>query len=169
MATPDEIRTLIAEHVEAENARDPERVMATYSDDCIFEDVPRDRRHVGRAAILANYRELWVGFPKMIRRIDRMTIDGNSCVCELTLTGSHDGPYRGVPASGRSGTVRICCHFAVAADGRVRQETAYYDSHTLVQQLGLLPGLDSLQGRLLLAAMNPLLLPRMLLARVWPR
>src|ERR1700752_5235592 len=81
MATPDEIRALIVEHVEAENARDPERVMATYSDDCIFEDVPRGRRHVGRAAILANYRELWVGFPGMVRRIDRMTIDDQSCLC----------------------------------------------------------------------------------------
>lgn len=169
MATPDEIRRMIVEHVEAENARDPERVMATYSDDCIFEDVPRGRRQVGRAAILANYRELWIGFPSMRRRIDRMTIEGDGCVCELTLTGRHEGRYRGLPASGREGTLRICCHFAIAPDGLVRQETAYYDSHTLVQQLGLLPALDTVRGRVLLAVVNPLLLPRMLLARVWPR
>jgi steroid delta-isomerase-like uncharacterized protein len=123
---------------------------------------------VGRAAILANYRELWIGFPSMVRRIDRMTIDGEDCVCELTLTGRHEGIYRGLPPSGREGTFRICCHFAIAPDGRIRQETAYYDSQTLVQQLGLMPALESLRGRLLLAALNPLLLPRMCLARIWP-
>jgi steroid delta-isomerase-like uncharacterized protein len=169
MASASAIRKLIVEHVEAENARNPERVMATYGDDCVFEDVPRGRRHVGRTAILANYRELWLGFPSMVRRIDRMTIEGDGCVCELTLSGRHEGPYRGVPPSGRDGTVRICCHFAIAPDGRIRQETAYYDSQTLVEQLGLMPALDSVPGRLLLAVLNPLLLPRMLLARVWPR
>jgi len=169
MATPEQIHAVVVKHVDAENARDPDGVMATYADDCVFEDVPRGRRHVGRTAILANYRELWVGFPAMVRRIERMTIAHDACVCELTLTGKHEGSYRGIPASGREGTVRICCHFAITPQGKIAQETAYYDSHALAQQLGLLPGLDTLAGRLLIVALNPLLLPRMALARVWPR
>jgi len=53
------------------------------------------------------------------------------------LTGDHTGPYRGTPASGRKLEFRIIAHSTFDDDGRIKQETAYYDVLTFMRQLGL--------------------------------
>lgn len=138
MPTKEEMRRTLQEHVDAENAHDEQRVLATYAqDDLAFEDVPAGRRYVGGPEIIANYRHLWDGFPGLVRRIDRWTFGDNACVIELTLKGTHDGPYRGIAATGRQLDLRIIAHFAFDAIGRITQETAYYDAQTFRRQLGL--------------------------------
>jgi steroid delta-isomerase-like uncharacterized protein len=132
------MRRVLNEHVDAENARDPARVLATYAaDGAEFVDVPTGRTYHGGDEITGNYRHLWDGFPNLNRRIDRWTFGDNACVLELTLTGVHDGPYRGIPATGRTLELRIAAHFLFDEDGRITRETAYYDSLTFMRQLGL--------------------------------
>ncbi len=138
MVSHETMRGVLEEHVAAENAHDPARVLATYaSAGAAFEDVPAGVRHSGDAEIVANYRHLWDGFPGLVRRIDRWTFGDNACVIELTLSGTHDGPYRGIAPTGRAVTLRIIAHFAFDDDGRITQETAYYDALTFQRQLGL--------------------------------
>jgi len=138
MLTPEIMRRVLDEHVDAENVHDRERVLATYcADRPEFDDVPTGRRFRGGDEIIDNYRNLWDGFPGLVRRIDRWTFGEDACVIELTLTGTHDGPYRGIPATGRKLELRISAHFAFDADGRITRETAYYDSLTFMRQLGL--------------------------------
>jgi steroid delta-isomerase-like uncharacterized protein len=137
MVDRETMRRVLQEHVDAENARDDERVAATYAADApVFEDVPTGQRYVGRDEIIGNYQHLWDGFPELVRRIDRWTIDEDSAVIELTLTGRQDGPYRGAPPSGRELSLRIIAHFQFNPDGRIQQETAYYDVRTFMRQVG---------------------------------
>jgi steroid delta-isomerase-like uncharacterized protein len=134
----DTMRRVLEEHVEAENVHDRDRVLATYAREApVFEDVPSGQRFVGPEAIVDNYRHLWDGFPGLARRIDRWTFGENSCVIELTLTGEHAGHYRGIAPTGRQLQLRISAHFAFDEDGRITQETAYYDTLTFMRQLGL--------------------------------
>lgn len=74
-----------------------------------------------------------------MRRIDRWTIgDDGTVVIELTLSGTHDGPYRGIPTTGRTLELPIVAHFEFdEASGRIKRETAYYDTRTFQRQLGL--------------------------------
>ena len=131
-----EMRRVLQEHVDAENAHDRERVVATYVESApVFDDVPTGRQYTGEG-IIDNYRNLWDGFPGLVRRIDRWTFGVDSCAIELTLTGTHDGAYRGIPPTGRKLELRIMAHFSFDADGRIKQETAYYDSLTFMRQLG---------------------------------
>lgn len=138
------MRRVLQEHVDAENSRDEARVLATYAEhDPVFDDVPTGKRYAGADEIVGNYRHLWDGFPGLVRRIDSWAFGENSAVIELTLTGTHDGPYRGRPASGRTLEFRIIGHFRFNDDGRIAQETAYYDVLTFMRQLGLSrPGLS---------------------------
>ncbi len=137
MPSREAMRRVLQEHVDAENAHDRERVAATYVErDPVFEDVPAGRRFVGVEEIVDNYRHLWDGFPELVRRIDRWTFGDDACVIELTLSGRHEGVYRGIEASGREIEFRIIAHFAFDADGRIKQETAYYDALTFMRQIG---------------------------------
>lgn len=138
MVSRETMRRVLIEHVEAENVHDRERVLATYAErDPVFEDVPAGRRFVGGDEIVGNYRNLWDGFPGLQRRIDRWTFGDDSCVIELTLTGKHEGTYRGIGATGRDLALRIIAHFAFDESGRITQETAYYDTLTFQRQLGI--------------------------------
>ena len=137
MLSQETMRRVLQEHVDAENAHDRERVLATYiPKGAVFEDVPAGVRHVGPKEIVGNYRHLWDGFPGLVRSIDRWTFGEDACVIELTLTGTHDGEYRGIAPTGRTIELRIIAHFAFDASGRIRQETAYYDSLTFMGQIG---------------------------------
>ena len=138
MVSQETMRRVLQEHVDAENARDRERVLATYVErEPVFDDVPAGKRYVGPEEIVDNYRHLWDGFPGLVRRIDSWAFGENTCVIELTLTGEHAGSYRGIAATGRTLSFRIIAHFAFDEDGRITQETAYYDSLTFMRQLGI--------------------------------
>ena len=134
----DQMRAVLTEHVEAENDRDEARVMATYSrSGGVFEDVANGRRYTGGDIVSENYRYLWEGFPGLRREITRWTFGDDSAVIELTLNGVHDGPFRGIPASGKNVELRIIAHFQFDDEGRIAQETAYYDTLTFMRQLGV--------------------------------
>jgi steroid delta-isomerase-like uncharacterized protein len=138
MLSHDQMRAVLQEHVDAENAHDRDRVLATYVErDPVFEDVPTGRRFVGADEIVGNYTHLWDGFPGLVRRIDRWTFGDDACTIELTLTGTHDGMYRDIKPTGRKLELRIIAHFTFDAAGRIKQETAYYDALTFMRQLGL--------------------------------
>jgi steroid delta-isomerase-like uncharacterized protein len=137
------MRRVLQEHVDAENAHDRNRVLATYAErDPVFDDVPSGRRYVGPDEIVGNYRHLWDGFPGLVRRIDRWTFGGDACAIELTLTGTHEGVYRNIPPTGRKLELRIMAHFTFDAAGRITQETAYYDTLSFMRQLGLTTRVD---------------------------
>ena len=130
------MRATLLEHVEAENCNDPARVVATYSRlKPVFEDVPSGARYVGGEEIVANYRHLWDGFPALTREITRWTFGESSVVIELTLRGRHDGAFRGTPATNSEMTLRVIAHFVFDDEGRIQQETAYYDSLAVVRAL----------------------------------
>lgn len=136
--TAEEMRRTLQEHVDAENVHDSARVLATYCPvDPVFEDVPSGKRFVGPGEIVGNYRNLWDGFPGLVRRIDRWTFGDQACVIELTLSGTHDGPYRGIEATGRKVDFHIIAHFAFNDAGLITQETAYYDALTFMRQMGI--------------------------------
>jgi steroid delta-isomerase-like uncharacterized protein len=135
--TIDQMRAVILEHVEAENANDPERVVATYGrNNPVFEDVPSGARYIGGDQIVGNYRHLWDGFPGLTREIDRWTFGEDSVVIELTLRGRQQGRFRGVQPTGRELILRVIAHFEFDEEGRIQQETAYYDSQTVTRALG---------------------------------
>ena len=141
MPSKAQMRVVILEHVEAENANDPARVQATYSQKApVFEDVPSGARYVGGEEIVGNYRHLWEGFPGLAREITRWTFGEDSVVIELTLSGRHEGAYRSIPSTGRDVSLRVIAHFEFDDEGRIKQETAYYDALTFMRQLGIARG-----------------------------
>jgi steroid delta-isomerase-like uncharacterized protein len=138
MVSHEQMRACLTEHVEAENDRDAARVLATYSRSSpVFEDAAVGRRYVGQEIVDENYTHLWDGFPELRREITRWTLGEDSAVIELTLNGKHEGVFRGIQPTGRDIEFRIIAHFQFDEEGRIAQETAYYDTLSFMRQLGL--------------------------------
>ena len=92
-----------------------------------------------RSAYVAAQEMYSVAFPnrimEMIRRID---CGDGWVVTEVIFKGSHDGPFFGIPATGRPFEVRGVNLVRVDEQGYITYLHTYYDSVTLLAQLGLL-------------------------------
>lgn len=161
-----QVHDIVIEHVEAENARDLPRVLATYSEDCLFDDVPAGVIFRGRDSIGASYVERFEAYPGLDRVITRLTVGEDSAVVEITMKGAQELPYRGFPPRGDGySELKIVGHFEVNAQGLISSETAYYDQLTAMVQLGALPDLGRTRGRIWLLLAYPFALVRMVRAR----
>ena len=84
---------------------------------------------------------------------------------EVTIRGTHQGAWRGLPATGRHLEFPLCAVYTFDADDRLAGERIYYDRGTVLGQLGLFH--DPLRGlgRLFTALSHPLTIARAYLRR----
>ena len=61
---------------------------------------------------------------------------------EVLFTGTHDGPFMGIPATGHTCTLRGAGLLRFDADGLVTNFSLYYDNLTMLAQLGVFPPPD---------------------------
>ena len=89
------------------------------------------------------FSQMWAdGFPDGKVTIDRTCASGD-CVClEFTGRGTHTGTLRSpageIPATGRSVTIQLCDVHEIR-DGKIRSLHSYFDSASLLMQLGVMP------------------------------
>ncbi|HWD45023.1 MAG TPA: ester cyclase [Actinomycetota bacterium] len=87
-------------------------------------------------------RELWqgliAGFPDLRIEPGRHLHTDDAVFVEVTLSGTHQGEWIGIPATGRRGSVRIACLYEFEED-RLVCERVWFDLATILRQLGVLP------------------------------
>jgi SnoaL-like polyketide cyclase len=84
-------------------------------------------------------------------------------VLEVTIRGTHLGPWRGLPATGRRLEFPLCGIYTFDANDRLAGERIYYDRALVLRQLGLFYEPVGL-GRLFTALAHPLTIGRALLS-----
>jgi steroid delta-isomerase-like uncharacterized protein len=155
----------VDEHVRCENAHDLEAVMATFGAVARYEDEPwRDRRE-GRDGVRAYYTELLRALPDLAIELNRRHAAGECVVLEVTIRGTHLGPWRGLPATGRRLEFPLCGIFEFDASDRLAGERIYYDRGVVLAQLGLFHEPLRGWGRVVTALSHPLTIARAYLRR----
>jgi isopentenyl diphosphate isomerase/L-lactate dehydrogenase-like FMN-dependent dehydrogenase len=128
--TPDHMRRVVQAHVDAENEKDVAGVVATYGrENPILEDIPRALRYEGIDSIMHNYRSIWDDLPGLVRTVSNWTIGADEVVIELTLLGGTEPT-----------PPRTIARFTFDEEGRIKQETTYYDVLTMTRHFGTAPG-----------------------------
>jgi steroid delta-isomerase-like uncharacterized protein len=87
------------------------------------------------------YNEMWAaGFPDATVTVDRVIASGDHAVVEFTGRGTHTGTLAtsmgDIPATGRSLTLQLC-DVMEFKDGKVRSQHTYFDTGSMMAQLGL--------------------------------
>jgi steroid delta-isomerase-like uncharacterized protein len=119
-------------------SHDIERILAFYSDDCIYEDVVFGKVNHGKEELRAFIKEAFTGFPDFRVEGKSFFTSGNRICSEWIMSGTHSGNLPGMPATGKSFSVPGVS-VSELKDGKVKQNTDYYDGASLMRQLGLLP------------------------------
>ncbi len=105
--------------------------------------------------------------PSPIRSIEIVALHSSddAVLMEAIARGTHAGALRGLPPTGRRFEQRFLAIFVFEGDALVC-ERVYYDTSTVLQQLGIARDPSSVTGRLETAASHPLTISRGLVRRV---
>jgi steroid delta-isomerase-like uncharacterized protein len=155
---------LVRKHVEAENAADHEAALDTFQHPR-YEYVATDEVYDGAEEVQAHWEELNRAFPDQEIEIVALHSADDAVLMEAIARGTHAGPYRGLPPTGRRFEQQFLAIFVFEGDALVG-ERVYFDAATILQQLGIARDPSSLTGRLEAAVSHPLTISRGLVRRV---
>jgi steroid delta-isomerase-like uncharacterized protein len=94
----------------------------------------------GRDEVEATIRAIHTqAFDAQMRK-ERVFVDENGAIAELTFIGTHKGEFAGVPATGRSVKVPYVAAYDFASDGQITELRIYIPMQVLMAQLGVAQG-----------------------------
>jgi steroid delta-isomerase-like uncharacterized protein len=123
----------VREHIRAENAHDISGTIATFHHPHC-EVAPFGSVDDGAEAVHEFLAGLFAGFPDFKIERPRLPHADEAVVVECVITGTHHGPFTGVPPTGRRVEVPLVAIFDFD-DDRLMCERAYFDMATLMRQL----------------------------------
>ncbi|MGH2957825.1 MAG: ester cyclase [Solirubrobacterales bacterium] len=155
---------LVRDHVELENAGDYAAALATFEHPR-YEYVATDEVYDGAEEVLDHWEELQRAFPDQLIEIVALHGADDAVLMEAVARGTHSGPLRGLPPTGRRFEQEFLAIFVFEDEGLVC-ERVYYDAATVLRQLGVARDPLSAGGRLETAVSHPLTIGRGLVRRV---
>jgi steroid delta-isomerase-like uncharacterized protein len=90
----------------------------------------------GREGVKGSIRYLRTAFPDLHLTIESTLADGDRVWTRISATGTHMGPFMGVPATGRSFRIDVIDIVRVV-DGRIVEHWGVADRLSIAQQLGV--------------------------------
>lgn len=78
-------------------------------------------------------------FPDLRLAVEDIVADGAKVVARVRYSGTQQGEFQGMPATGKAVDIQLIDIFAFADDGRVREHWGVIDLMTMMQQLGVVP------------------------------
>ena len=98
----EEIRELWKRHSIAEDSRDIPGLMATLTDDCIYEVLPGGKTWHGHAGATQFYMQLLTAFPDIHFELTNIVIGPQGVFEEAHVTGTHERDWLDLPATGEA-------------------------------------------------------------------
>jgi steroid delta-isomerase-like uncharacterized protein len=136
----DRREAVVREHMESENRHEFDVTMGTFHHPR-YEIVPTGDVYDGAEEVARYFQETRTAFPDQRNEPIALHHADDAVIAEFDLKGTHLGPLRGIPPTGRAFTCRVIAvfEFGDGGDGIVC-ERVYVDTATILGQLGLLPG-----------------------------
>jgi steroid delta-isomerase-like uncharacterized protein len=168
MAVTAELRSqrerLVIEHMESENRYEFDTTLATF-DHPRYELIGTGDVYDGPEEVARYFEETRTAFPDQRNELIALHHADDAVIVEANLYGTHKGPLRGLPPTGRKFETRFCAMFVFEED-RLVCERVYFDSNTVLRQLGIARDPVSLGGRLATVINHPLTVVRALLGQL---
>jgi steroid delta-isomerase-like uncharacterized protein len=152
---------IVREHMASENVHDFDTTIGTFEHPR-YELIATGEIYDGEADVRRYYAESRTAFPDQRNEVVALHHADDAVVVEFLLLGTHLGPLRRLPPTGRSFRCRMTALF-VFEDDRLVGERVYFDQATILRQLGLAHDPSSLLGRVSLVLTHPLTIARALL------
>jgi steroid delta-isomerase-like uncharacterized protein len=129
---------IVREHMESENRHEFDVTMRTFHHPR-YEIIPTGEVYDGEVEVQAYFTATRDAFPDQRNELIALHHADDAVIAEFYLKGTHRGSLRGIPPTGKEFTCRCTALFLFDED-RLTCERVYFDSLTIMSQLGLLEG-----------------------------
>ena len=129
---------VVRTHMESENRHKFDVTLSTFKHPR-YELVATGEIYDGAEAVSGYYAATRAAFPDQRNEVRAIHHGDEAVIVEFDLLGTHRGPLRGIPPTGREFRCAMIAVFLFDED-RIVCERVYFDSATILRQLGLLPG-----------------------------
>ena len=131
-----QIRRLWISHSKAEDGRDLPGLIATLAEDCVYEIIPTGQRWEGHDGARTFYTTFLGAFPDVHFDLQDIVIGPQGVIEIAIMTGTHQGTWAGIEATGKSVRLHIIIHFPWnPAAGKFAGENIYFDRYGLEEQV----------------------------------
>jgi steroid delta-isomerase-like uncharacterized protein len=149
---------IVREHMDSENRHEFDATIATF-DHPRYELIGTGDVYDGADEVARYFEETRTAFPDQRNELIAMHHADDAVLVEAMLYGTHDGPFRGLPPTGRSFEMQFLAVFVFDED-RLICERVYFDSATILRQLGIAHDPLTLRGRLATVVNHPFTIGR---------
>lgn len=95
---------------------------------------------IGREGIKQSVAMFRTAFPDLHFTIEEQVAEGDMVVIRYTVQGTHQGPFMGIAATGKMGTLTGIDIYRIA-DGRIEEAWSNWDTLGMLQQMGVIPSM----------------------------
>jgi steroid delta-isomerase-like uncharacterized protein len=85
------------------------------------------------------FRMYRAAFPDLTMTPEDVLPSGDKVVARVRATGTHEGEFMGMPATGKSFDVQLVDIIRFGDDGLAREHWGVFDQMAMMQQLGVIP------------------------------
>ncbi len=140
----DHREALVREHMESENHHEFDVTLGTFGHPR-YEIIPTGDVYDGEEEVRRYFEDTRAAFPDQRNELIALHHLDDGVVVEINLLGTHKGPLRGIPPTGKEFSVRVAAFFMFEGRDLVC-ERVYFDAATVLSQLGLVQPAPSLRG-----------------------
>lgn len=130
------------EQVDAFNRGDWESLRAGLASEASYDELGTQRKIQGPEKIIELFKGWKQAFPDAVGRVTSAVAHGDQAALEVTWKGTHTGPLvtaeGTIPASGKTQETPAAYFFTFAGD-KIKEGRHYFDSLTLLKQIGAQP------------------------------
>jgi steroid delta-isomerase-like uncharacterized protein len=155
---------IVREHMDSENRHEFDVTLETF-DHPRYELIATGEVHDGPEEVAEYFEETRRAFPDQRNELVALHHADDAVLVEAIIRGTHNGPLRSLPPTGREFELRILAMFMFEED-RLLCERVYFDQLTVLGQLGIARDPTTLTGRLETLIGHPLTIGRGLVRRV---
>ena len=142
-ALRDRREAVVRQHMESENRHEFDLTLRTFARPR-YELVATGEVFDGAEEVTRYYKASRTTFPDQRNELRAMHHGDDVVVVEFDLLGTHRGPLRGIPPTGREFRCSMVALFSFEPEGeRITCERVYYDTATILRQLDLVPELPA--------------------------
>jgi steroid delta-isomerase-like uncharacterized protein len=158
---------IVREHMDSENRHEFDATMATFEHPR-YELVATGDVYDGTDEVERYFEETRTAFPDQRNELLAMHHADAAVLVEAVVRGTHEGPLRNLPPTGREFELPILSVF-MFDDDKLIGERVYFDQTTVLRQLGVARDPLSVTGRLQTLVGHPLAISRGMVRRVLGR
>jgi steroid delta-isomerase-like uncharacterized protein len=104
----------------------------------VVDHDPAPDQGKGPEGFIKFFTQFRTAFPDLKVAVDHLVTDEDNVSIAYTVTGTHDGPFQGIPATGKKIKVRGMQIAKYDANGRIIERWGASDEAGILQQIGAL-------------------------------